>query len=144
MGVIQGSINNLLLTAGAAARVSPTFEKMRDLEKTKKAYGKTATMLEESGFEANTEKVAKEQTERAQKIAEAEPTEANIRNFVAESENLESFDPEVRAAETSLIVEKQRKAEEKAAQALALEQERAQKSKGFRRRDKKRIKGGRK
>ena len=157
MGMIQGSINNLLTTAAVATRLSPELEEKRELKTTEKSYEKTEKLLEESDNQAYSEGIARIQRDRAQRIAELNPTKKNIQKYIAEMEGYESIQPETiseekavteaRAAEVeqkkafqkelmqgyeeiekpSRAAVQKRLAEKKAAEALQMEQDRISK-----------------
>ena len=158
MGVIQGSINNLLTTAGVAARLSPKVE-------LKLAEQKGAAEAE--AHKATVEAEAVPATEKAQQVikgTEAYFTKSGAANLKYSAEHLEGQEKELDKAigylqkaealsstpeRQSLLesayetksklrsgVEEKRKrkaeAERQAEEALALEQEQKQKSEQFR------------
>lgn len=127
MGVIQGSINNLLTIAAASAKLSPVLEEKRELTTLKKAYEKTDELLKTTDYETYNESIAKEQADKARRIAELSPTEENIRTYLAEAGGYESVKPENIEAEQQLSYSQRAraKANKDAEEALKTRQEEA-------------------
>lgn len=89
MGVIQGSINQLLTTAGVAARLSPGLEERQKVLNLEKQYSKLGEVQEKSDFSEHTvEEIAKQQTNIAKEIATLKPTEKNVQRYAIEAEGL--------------------------------------------------------
>lgn len=89
MGVIQGSINNLLTTAGVAARLSPGLEERRKVLNLEKQYSKLGKIQEETDFADETvEEIAQQQKDIAKEIATIKPTAENVKRYVDEAEGL--------------------------------------------------------
>ena len=124
MGVIQGSINNLLVTAGAFASLSPVLKERAEIRGLEKQYEKLDQVQEKSGFSEDTvEEITKEQKDIAKRIAQINPTEKNVQRYVTDAESLNQMSPQVEERERAVI---------KAQEALKAEQERAKMGRDFR------------
>lgn len=119
MGVIQGSINNLLGLSVVAARLSPGLEQKRELntlKKQEKAMAKVAETQEEAtGPEANSTEANElysqtlaKKADIATKIFETQPTEQTYQNVIAERQGQAEFKDIIEQAETKLLQEQER------------------------------------
>lgn len=120
MGVIQGSINNLLVTAGIAARLSPDLEKraaLRDLKAKEKVLNKSAEIQQEAtGPETNSTEAnevysntLQNKVDISQARFDLQPNEQNYRNLLAEKQGKLEFDQIVEQANTKLLERQEQK-----------------------------------
>lgn len=119
MGVIQGSINNLLTTAGVAARLSPSLEERRKvigLRQQQKALENVAeTQQEATGPASESSEANKLYAETLQKkadvsqqIFEAKPSQETYTDTLAEKQGQNEFNQIIEQAQTKLLQEQER------------------------------------
>lgn len=127
MGVIQGSINNLLVTAGAFASLSPVLKEKAEIRGLKKDIAKTEELDEKAQgtpeYGDIAEGINTRLAESYGKLARLEPTKENIRAYSSHEGARELFTPE--------SMERERAAQ-RSREALRAEQERARMGKDFR------------
>lgn len=125
MGIIQGSINQLLTLSAGAAYLSPntkTRAQLTDLEKQE-----TVVNRKEELGSITMQEGASERARIAEERAVLKPTEKNI--TAAYDRATESMVEDIKAENR---IKKQQKAEKEAQEQLQLEQERRAKSEQFR------------
>lgn len=128
MGVIQGSINSLLGTAGVGIRLSPLVEELREVRNLKKDIAKTEELDKKAQEKPEeyadiAEGINKRLAGSYSELARLRPTEENIRAYSAHEGAKELFTPEYMERENALI---------RSREALKAEQERARMGRDFR------------
>ena len=127
MGVIQGSINSLLGTAGVAFRLSPWVEELQEVRNLKKDIAKTEELDKKAQDTKEYGDIAEALNTRLagsySELARLRPTEENIRAYSAHEGSKELFTPEYMERENALI---------RSREALKAEQERARMGRDFR------------
>lgn len=143
MGVIQGSINNLLMTAGVAARLSPELEKLSKERELKKGIQNLERVREEAVEQKTGEQlqepIAEELVKKQRELAYLNPKKSNIKAWGAEEEGLQEIKETTRTEEEGKNLTKIGKETEArirataaAEEKLANEQERKRISESFR------------
>lgn len=103
MGVIQGSINNLLMTAGVAARLSPGLEKLNKERELKKGIQNLERAREEAVEqkigEQLQEPIAEELVKKQRELAYLNPKKSNIKEWGDEEEGLQEIKETTRKEE---------------------------------------------